>query len=96
MAASTTRVTSSDFQKEYGRYSTLAKRQPVTITNHGRAELVILDAEEYERLQRLDTRVAMATDALTGAELDDLERSEIPEETKKLDVLVPKGWVSGS
>jgi PHD/YefM family antitoxin component YafN of YafNO toxin-antitoxin module len=96
MASSTTRVTSSDFQKEYGRYSTLAKRHPVTITNHGRAELVVLDAEEFERLQRLDTRVAMPTEALTEAELDELERSEIPEETMKLDVLVPKGWVSGA
>jgi PHD/YefM family antitoxin component YafN of YafNO toxin-antitoxin module len=48
------RVTSSQFQKEYGRYSTLAKRQPLTITNHGRDELVILDAQEYQRLLRLD------------------------------------------
>jgi prevent-host-death family protein len=89
--ASTT-ITSSEFQKEYGRYSTLAKRQAVTITNHGRAELVVLDAEEYERLRRLDGRVAMPVDALSEAELDDLERVEIPEESKKFDVLVPKGW----
>jgi len=86
------RVTSSEFQKEYGRYSTLAKRQAVTITNHGRAELVVLDAEEYERLRRLDNRVAMPVDALSESDLDELESSEIPEETKKLDVLVPKGW----
>jgi prevent-host-death family protein len=90
--AATIRVTSSEFQKEYGRYSALARREAVTITNHGRAELVVLDAEEYERLRRLDTRVAMPTAALSEAELDELERSEIPEETKKLDVLVPKGW----
>ncbi len=87
-----TRVTASEFQKEYGRYSTLAKRQAVTITNHGRPELVVLDAEEYERLRRLDTRVAMPVERLSEAELDELERSEIPEETKKLDILVPKGW----
>lgn len=47
------RVTSSAFQKEYGRYASLAKREPVTITNHGRDELVILPAHEYERLQQL-------------------------------------------
>ncbi len=88
----TTRVTASQFQKEYGRYSTLAKRQAVTITNHGRPELVLLDAEEYERLRRLDDRVAMSVDELTEADLDELERSEIPEDTKRLDVLVPKGW----
>ena len=54
------RVTASEFQKEYGRYASLARRQAVTITNHGRAELVVLDAEEYERLRRLDSRVACA------------------------------------
>ncbi len=40
--ASTTRVTASQFQKAYGRYASLAKREAVTITNHGRAELVVL------------------------------------------------------
>jgi prevent-host-death family protein len=92
VTSTTTRVTSSEFQKQYGRYSTLARRQAVTITNHGRAELVVLDAEEYERLRRLDTRVARPTESLSEAELDELEHSEIPQETKKLDVLVPKGW----
>jgi prevent-host-death family protein len=87
-----TKITSSEFQKEYGRYSAMAKRQAVTITNHGRAELVVLDAEEYERLRRLDDRVAMSVDSLTESDLAQLERSEIPEETKPLDVLVPKNW----
>ncbi len=88
-----TRVTSSEFQKEYGRYSTLAKRQAVTITNHGRPELVVLDAEEYERLRRLDTRVAMPVEALSEAEFRRLEKaSPIPEKTRKLDRLVPDKW----
>ena len=87
-----TKVTSSEFQKEYGRYSAMAKRHAVTITNHGRAELVVLDAEEYERLRRLDDRVAMSVDSLTESDLAELERSEIPEDTKQLDVLVPKNW----
>lgn len=47
------RVTASAFQKEYGRYTSLAKREPVTITNHGRDELVIMPAHEYVRLQQL-------------------------------------------
>jgi prevent-host-death family protein len=87
-----TKVTSSEFQKEYGRYAALAKREAVTITNHGRAELVVLDAEEYERLRRLDDRVAMSVDSLTESDLAELERSEIPEDTEQLDVLVPKNW----
>lgn len=86
------RITSSEFQKQYGRYASLAKRQAVTITNHGRAELVILDAEEYERLRRLDDRVAMPVEALSEADLHRLEQSEIPDETRKLDHLVPENW----
>jgi prevent-host-death family protein len=86
------RITASQFQKEYGRYASLARRQAVTITNHGRAELVVLDAEEYERLRRLDSRVAMPVEALSEADLDRLEQSKIPEETKKLDHLAPEKW----
>jgi PHD/YefM family antitoxin component YafN of YafNO toxin-antitoxin module len=87
------RVTASEFQKEYGKYSSLAKRQAVMITNHGRDELVVLDAQEYERLQRLDERVAMPVEALSEGDLDRLEEgSAIPEHTKELDHLVPKGW----
>jgi prevent-host-death family protein len=83
------RITASQFQKEYGRYASLARRQVVTITNHGRAELVVLDAEEYERLRRLDSWVAMPVEALSEADLDRLEQSKIPEESKKLDHLAP-------
>ena len=88
-----TRVSASDFQKEYGRYASLAKRQAITVTNHGRDELVVLDAAEYERLRRLDTRVAIPVEALSEAKLRLFEKaSPIPEETQKLDPLVPDNW----
>lgn len=77
------RVTASEFQKEYGRYASLARRQAVTITNHGRAELVVLDAEEYERLRRLDSRVAMPVEALSEADLDRFEQPRTREDIKK-------------
>jgi len=90
---STMRVTASQFQKEYGRFADLARRQAVTVTNHGRDELVVLDAAEYERLRRLDTRVAMPVEALSEAEFRRLEKaSPIPEESRELDHLVPDGW----
>jgi hypothetical protein len=41
---------------------------------------------------RLDSRVAMPIEALSEADLDRLEQSKIPEETKKLDHLVPEKW----
>ena len=88
-----TRVTASEFQKEYGRYASLAKRQAIIVTNHGRDELVVLDAHEYERLRRLDDRVAMPVDALSEAEFHRLEKaSPIPEHTKSLNNLVPDEW----
>ncbi len=51
-----------------------------------------MDAEEYEHLRRLDDRVAMPVEALSEADIDRLEQSEIPDETRKLDHLVPEKW----
>jgi len=39
-----------------------------------------------------DTRVAMPIAALSEVDLDRLEQSKIPDETKKLDHLVPEKW----
>ena len=70
----------------------MAKREALTITNHGRPELVVLDAQEYERLRRLDDRVSMPVEALGAEDLARLMKSPIPEETRMLDHLVPDNW----
>jgi prevent-host-death family protein len=77
-------VTSAEFQKGFGRYREVAQREPVTITNHGRESLVLLSAEEYRRLKRLDRR------ALHPWELDEhalaaLEKAEPPPEAARFD-----------
>jgi hypothetical protein len=41
---------------------------------------------------RPDSRVAMPIAALSEVDLDRLEQSKIPDETKKLDHLVPEKW----
>jgi prevent-host-death family protein len=46
------RVTSGEFQREFGRYRTLAQREPVIVTNHGRDDVVLMAAEDYARLRR--------------------------------------------
>ena len=46
------RVTSGELQREFGRYRTVAQREAVIITNHGRDDLVLLAADEYARLCR--------------------------------------------
>jgi prevent-host-death family protein len=45
-------VTAAEFQRHFGRYQDEALIQPVTITRNGRARLVMISAEEYERLAR--------------------------------------------
>ena len=47
-------ITSADFQRGFGRWREVAQREPVVITSHGRESLVLLSAEEYRRLKRLD------------------------------------------
>ena len=49
-----TRVTSTVFQKEFGRFRTLAHKEPVIITHHGRDDVVLLPVDEYHRLCGLD------------------------------------------
>lgn len=75
-------VTSGELQKEFGRYRTIAHREAVLITNHGREDLVLLSAEEYRRLQRLEER-AFHISSLTDDELSDLSEAKIPSEAKR-------------
>ena len=50
----------SEFQKKLGEFSSMARRAPVTITHHGRPSLVLLAAEDYERLRRIEERSTKA------------------------------------
>jgi prevent-host-death family protein len=45
-------VTASEYSKKVGLYQTIAQREPVVITSHGREETVLVSAEEYRRLTR--------------------------------------------
>ena len=44
-------VTGEQLQKNSGAVRAEARRRPVTVTYHGRPELVILSVEEYELLR---------------------------------------------
>ena len=78
------RVTSATFQREFGRFRTVAQREAVIVTNHGRADLVVMAADEYTRLRNLD-RTAMPVSDLSNDELTALERVEIPAEARQYD-----------
>ncbi|HTW68308.1 MAG TPA: type II toxin-antitoxin system prevent-host-death family antitoxin [Acetobacteraceae bacterium] len=45
-------VTASEYSKKIGLYQTVAQREPVVITSHGREETVLISADEYRRLTR--------------------------------------------
>lgn len=50
----------TEFQKRIGEFSDIARREPVTITRHGRASLVLTSAEDYQRLKQIEERATKA------------------------------------
>jgi len=63
-------VKASEFQKRPGEYSDIARREPVTVTRHGRPSLVLLAAEDYARLRQIEERTTKA-----------MRVADLPEET---------------
>jgi len=77
-------VTTADFIKHYGRLADRALLEPVTITKNGHDRLVVLSADEYQRLTRRDRRVVPAGE-LTDAEIALIAAAEVPAEHAYLD-----------
>jgi prevent-host-death family protein len=50
------RVPAREFQREFGRLRGVAHQEAVIVTRHGRDDVVLLSAEEYQRLRSLDRR----------------------------------------
>ena len=49
-------MSARDAKNGFGRLMDMARAEPVTIEKHGRAVVVVLALEEYERLQQTDTQ----------------------------------------
>jgi prevent-host-death family protein len=77
-------VSSADFQRKIGHYQDRALVEPVVVTRNGRERLVLLSAEEFRRLKRLD-REALPVSALSQAELAAIGAAEVPAEFRHLD-----------
>jgi prevent-host-death family protein len=73
------RVPASKFQREFGRLRGVAHREAVIVTSHGRDDVVLVSAEEYQRLRSLDRR-AMHVSELSQEEIAALDVVEIPDE----------------
>jgi hypothetical protein len=69
------RVSTADFIKNYGTLADRALMEPVTITKNGRDRLVVISAEEFERLKQRDRRV-VSIEAFTEADIDQLATTE--------------------
>ena len=78
------RVTSAEFIKGYGALADRALTEPVTITKNGRDRLVVVSAEEYERLRQRDRR-AFRAEALSDADAALIAKAEMAPEHAHLD-----------
>lgn len=78
------RITSREFQRNFGRCQDDALREPLAITRNGRDRLVILSVDEYERLKRRD-RQALAVEDLSDEEIEAIARTEPPAEAAQYD-----------
>jgi prevent-host-death family protein len=56
------KVSTAEFIRNYGTLADKALSEPVVITKNGRERLVVLSAEEYQRLKRRDRRVVRLED----------------------------------
>lgn len=81
-------VTAAELQKQFGLYREIARREPVTVTHHGRESLVVLSVEEFRRLKALDTRRAYYPHELPDDILAELEKGYQGEPTPHLDHLM--------
>ena len=77
-------ITSVEFQRHFGRYQDEALKEPVSITRNGRERIVILSAEEYNRLKRRDRQV-MALSDFTELDILAIENAEAPTEASAFD-----------
>ncbi|EFG8564905.1 type II toxin-antitoxin system Phd/YefM family antitoxin, partial [Escherichia coli] len=46
------KVSAAEFQRNIGRYTDLALKEPIAVTRNGRERNVVLSSEEYYRLKR--------------------------------------------
>jgi prevent-host-death family protein len=84
------RVSSAEFQKQFGTLAGKALVEPLTITRNGRDRLVLLSVEEYERLKRRDRRAVRLED-FTEEEMALIAEADVPAEHAQLDAEL-KDW----
>lgn len=78
------KVSSAEFQKNFGRYQDLALTEPVSVTRNGRERTVLLSTQEYQRLKRRDRQVLGIAD-FTQEDIAAIERAVAPADAANFD-----------
>ena len=84
------KVSSAEFQRNFGHYQDVALGEPVTITRNGRERTVMISAEEYQRLMRGRRRV-FAIEDMTEKQIAALRKAKMPAKYNHLNKEL-KGW----
>jgi PHD/YefM family antitoxin component YafN of YafNO toxin-antitoxin module len=87
-----THISIEEFRCNLERCFADSRNQTLIVSSASGEEIVVMSAAEFEKLRQPDDVVAMAVDALSPAQLAALDRSEIPQEARDLDHLLPDGW----
>ena len=63
-------INTSEFAEHVGEYTSMARREPVTVTRRDRPSVVLISAEDYQRMKHNDkraTRAVAVADLLEGS-----------------------------
>jgi prevent-host-death family protein len=82
------KFTASHAGKHFGEVRERALTEPVGIERHGRVNVVVLSASEYERLRALDRRRSLAASEITDELAEQIERSDMDVRHAHLDRLM--------
>jgi len=80
-------VTGEKLQKAVGFVRAEARRAPVEVTYHGRAELVVMSVEDYALL-RTNRRVPLLREDMPRAKVERIASNRMSESHRDLDALM--------
>ncbi len=78
------KISSVEFQKNFGRYQDTALTEAVTVTRNGRDRIVLLSVAEYQRLKRRDRQVLSIED-FTEADIAAIKKTKAVAEAFQFD-----------